>query len=216
MAELAQNTLGRGKKGIMGPSVERGANSELEMVHSATLPRPDQLPWYALRIQSRLATVASLTLRDRGFEEFLPLYRSRRRWSDRSKELDLPLFPGYLFCRFGAGDRLPIVTTPGVIGIVGFGGTPVPIEPCEIAAIHRVLQSGIAAEPWKYIASGRRVRVEHGALAGLEGIFIEMKTHHRLLLSVTLLQRSVAVEIDESCVVPLKSAVKQASPCQPC
>jgi transcription antitermination factor NusG len=163
-----------------------------------------------------LATVASLTLRDRGFEEFFPVYRSRRRWSDRFKELELPLFPGYLFCRFGAGDRLPIVTTPGVIGIVGFGGTPVPIEPCEIAAIHRVLQSGIAAEPWKYIESGRRVRVEHGALAGLEGIFIEMKKDRRLLLSVTMLQRSVAIQIDESCVVPLRPPSRQASPCQLC
>lgn len=200
----------------MGPSVERDANSELQMVHSARSPRPDPLPWYALRIQSRLATVASLTLRDRGFEEFFPVYRSRRRWSDRFKELELPLFPGYLFCRFGAGDRLPIVTTPGVIGIVGFGGTPVPIEPSEIAAIHRVLQSGIAAEPWKYIESGRRVRVEHGALAGLEGIFIEMKKDRRLLLSVTMLQRSVAIQIDESCVVPLRPPSRQASPCQLC
>jgi transcription antitermination factor NusG len=196
----------------MGPSVERGANSDLEMVHSARSPQPDPLPWYALRIQSRLATVASLTLRDRGFEEFFPLYHTRRRWSDRFKELDLPLFPGYLFCRFGAGDRLPIVTTPGVIGIVGFGGTPVPIDPSEIAAIHRVLQSGIAAEPWKYIESGRRVRVEHGALAGLEGIFIEMKKDRRLLLSVTMLQRSVAVQIDEACVVPIMSAFGVVSP----
>jgi transcription antitermination factor NusG len=200
----------------MGPSVARGTNSEFQIVHSAPSPRPDQLPWYALQIQSRLATVASLTLRDRGYEEFLPVYRSRRRWSDRFKDLDLPLFPGYLFCRFGAAERLPIVTTPGVISIVGFGGTPVPIEPSEIAAIHRVLQSGIAAEPWKYITSGRRVRVEHGALAGLEGIFIEMKKDRRLLLSVTMLQRSVAIQIDESCVVPLRPPSRQASPCQLC
>src|ERR1035437_10281563 len=169
----------------------------------STLPQPDRLPWYALQIQSRLATVASLTLRDRGYEEFFPLYRSRRRWSDRFKELELPLFPGYLFCRFDAGDRLPILTTPGVMRIVGFGETPVPIEVGEIEAIHRVLKTGIAAEPWTYIASGQRVRVEHGALAGLEGIFIEVKKNYRLLLSLTLLQRSVAIQIDAACVVPI-------------
>jgi len=157
-----------------------------------------------------LINVASVTLRDRGYEEFLPLYRAQRRWSDRVKELELPLFPGYLFCRFDVSDRLPILTTPGVMGIVGFGKTPVPIEPGEIAAIHRVLETGVAAEPWKYIVSGQRVRVEHGALAGLEGIFIETKKDHRLLLSVTLLQRSVAVQIDAACVVPIKVPIKPA------
>ena len=86
---------------------------------------PDNLLWYAVRIQSRLASVAAATLRGKGYQEFLPLYRSRRRWSDRFKELDLPLFPGYLFCRFDVTGRLlPILTTPGVIGIVGAGKTP--------------------------------------------------------------------------------------------
>jgi transcription antitermination factor NusG len=163
-------------------------------------------PWYALRIQSRLATVASATLRGKGYEEFLPLYCSRRRWSDRIKELQVPLFPGYLFCRFDPTQRLPILTTPGVIGIVGIGPNPAPIDSGEIEAIHRVLDTGVAAQPWKYIPSGRRVRVLHGALAGIEGIFLEVKKDHRLLLSVTLLQRSVAVQIDSADVVPVDAA----------
>ena len=108
----------------MVPSADRNRNSGLEIVQCVTLPRPDQLPWYALRIQSRLASFASTTLRGKGYQEFLPLYRSRRRWSDRTKELELPLFPGYLFCQFDVNDRLPILTTPGVIGIVGFGKIP--------------------------------------------------------------------------------------------
>src|SRR5450759_4935853 len=95
----------------MVPLLERDRNSGLEIVQCVTLPRPDQLPWYALRIQSRLASLASTTLRGKGYEEFSPLYRSRRRWSDRIKEIQLPLFPGYLFCRFDVGDRLmPILT----------------------------------------------------------------------------------------------------------
>ena len=192
------------------PSTQRFGNSELEMVRFTPSPRPAQLSWYALHIQSRLGGVASTTLRGKGYDEFLPLYCSRRRWSDRVKELELPLFPGYLFCRFDVGDRLPILTTPGVMGIVGFGKVPVAIEEGEIQAIHQVLQTGIAAEPWNYIPSGHRVRVEHGALAGLEGIFIETKKDHRLLLSVTLLQRSVAVQIDAACVVPIKVPIRFA------
>jgi transcription antitermination factor NusG len=180
------------------------------MVQPTPLPQPEQQSWYALQIQSKLGAVASATLRGKGYEEFFPLYRSRRRWSDRVKELELPLFPGYLFCRFDVADRLPILITPGVIGIVGFGKIPVAIEEGEIEAIRRVLETGIATEPWKYIPSGQRVRVERGALAGLEGVFIETRKDHRLLLSVTLLQRSVAVQIDESCVVPIKVPIQSA------
>ena len=173
--------------------------------------------WYALHVRSRYEKAVSTVLRDKGFAEFLPVYRSRRRWSQRIAEIELPLFPGYVFCSFDPSERrVPIMTTPGVMAIVGFGGKPIPIEEGEIEAIHRALATGIAAEPWKHIASGQRVRVEHGALAGLEGILIEVKTNHRLLLSVTLLQRSVAVQIDESCVVPLRPASRQASPCQLC
>src|ERR1700684_772011 len=96
-------------------------------------PRQTNLLWYAIRVRSKFERVASLTLSGKGYEEFLPLYRSGRAWSDRAKQLDLPLFPGYLFCRFDVQDRLlPILTTPGVISILGFGRTPVPIADEEI------------------------------------------------------------------------------------
>ena len=126
MAELGQNTLG------------------IRTNSHVALPRP-QLSWYALRVQSRLSSLASTTLRGKGYEEFSPLYRSRRRWSDRTKELELPLFPGYLFCRFDVSDRLPILTTPGVIGIVGIGKTPAPVDLDEIEAVRAILRSGLAA-----------------------------------------------------------------------
>jgi len=184
----------------MVPSAERNGNSAFEQ--RAALP-PGQLPWYALRIQSRLASLASTTLRGKGYQEFLPLYRSRRRWSDRTKELELPLFPGYLFCRFDVSDRLPILTTPGVIGIVGIGKTPAPVDLDEIEAVRAILRSGLAAQPWPSLAVGSKVYIERGPLAGLEGIITNTDKVYRLIVSVSLLQRSVAVEIDREWARPI-------------
>jgi transcription antitermination factor NusG len=166
------------------------------MVQRATLPRSDQQSWYALRIQSRLGGLASTTLRGKGYEEFLPLYRARRRWSDRIKEMELPLFPGYLFCQFDVSDRLPVLTTPGVVGIVGAGKLPIPVDLEEIEAIRAVLRSGLAAQPWPLLRVGSKVYIERGPLTGLEGIITNTDKVYRLIVSVSLLQRSVAVEID--------------------
>ena len=99
---------------------------------AAELPGQNRL-WYAIRVQSKFENLVSATLRGKGYEEFLPVYRSSRRWSDRVKNLDLPLFPGYLFCRFDVHGRLlPILTTPGVISIIGAGKTPIPVSDDEI------------------------------------------------------------------------------------
>ncbi len=160
--------------------------------------------WFALQVRGRHEKAVSELLRRKGFDEFLPFYLARRQWSRRVANIELPLFPGYVFCRFDPKERrVPIMTTPGVMGIVGFGGKPTPVDSNEIEDIHRVLATGIATEPWQWIPSGQSVRVEHGPLTGIEGIFIKAKKNHRLLLSVTLLQRSVAIQIDSSCVVPL-------------
>ena len=187
----------------MMPKVERGGNSGLEVVQRVPLPQPDQLPWYALRIQSRLGSLTSTTLRGKGYEEFFPLYWSRRRWSDRIKRVELPLFPGYLFCQFEVSDRLPILTTPGVIGIVGAGKLPVPVDPDEIEAIRAILRSGLAAQPWPLLCVGSKVYIEGGPLAGLEGIITNTDKVYRLIVSVSLLQRSVAVEIDREWARPI-------------
>jgi transcription antitermination factor NusG len=170
---------------------------------TSSLPKPDRLPWYALQIQSRLGTVASLTLRDRGYEEFFPLYSFRRRWSDRMKQLKLPLFPGYLFCRFDVSDRLPVVSTPGVIGVVGLGKIPVPIDEEEIEAVQAILRSGLAAQPWPLLQVGSKVYIERGPMAGLEGIIARTDKVYRLVVSVSMLQRSVAVEIDREWARPI-------------
>ena len=173
------------------------------MVNRTPLPQPYPMSWYALRIQSRLSDLASVTLRGKGYEEFLPLYRTRRRWSDRVKQVELPLFPGYLFCQFDVNDRLPILTTPGVIGIVGAGKTPVPVDIEEIEAIRAILRSGLAAQPWPLLRVGAKVYIERGPLAGLEGIVINTDKVYRLIVSVSMLQRSVAVEIDREWARPI-------------
>jgi transcription antitermination factor NusG len=160
-------------------------------------------PWFALRVKSRFEKKTALHLEGLGLEPFNPLYRSRRRWSDRTKEVDLPLFPGYVFCRFDPNDRLPVLQTPGVVSIVGFGGRPAPVDEEEIAAIQAIVRSGAPALPWPFLREGQRVRLVRGALRGLQGILLDVKSDCRLVVSVTLLQRSVAVEIDRGDVEPV-------------
>lgn len=155
-----------------------------------------QHPWYGLRTRSNQEKVAAVVLAGKGYHQYLPVYRSRRRWSDRVVEAEKPLFPGYVFCRFDAKKRLPIVTTPGVVSVIGFGSGPTPIAESEIEAVQAVLQSGLPAEPLPFVREGERVRVKRGALEGLEGILLHKKNEWRMVVSVTMLQRSVSVEID--------------------
>jgi transcription antitermination factor NusG len=163
----------------------------------------DSLPWYALQVRPRFEKKIAATLVDKGIEGFLPLYRQRSRWSDRIKEVHLPLFSGYLFCRLDMNNRLPILITPGVMQIVGIGKTPHPVEENEIMALQAIVLSGLQAEPRSYLNVGEKVRIEIGPLAGLEGVLLSLKGSYRLVVSVNLLQRSVSVEIDESWVVPI-------------
>jgi transcription antitermination factor NusG len=162
-----------------------------------------RLPWFALQVRSRYENIVAAFLGGKGYEQFLPTYRCRRRWSDRIKETDLPLFPGYLFCRFNPQDRLPILKTPGLISIVGVGKHAVPVDEAEIAAVRTLVSSGIPRQPWPYVRIGQRVRIESGALCGLEGILQSFKGSHRIVLSVSLLHRSIAAEVDSAWVVPI-------------
>lgn len=163
----------------------------------------ENLQWFALRIRSQHEAKVAAALQSKGYEEFLPLYRIRRRWSDRFKEIYRPLFPGYVFCRFDVNQRLPILVTPGVMLIVGSGKIPLAVDDNEITALQSIVKSGLQAQPWPFLQVGQRVRIEQGSLEGVEGILIGLKGPHRLVVSVTLLQRSVAVEIDEHWATPL-------------
>jgi transcription antitermination factor NusG len=155
-------------------------------------------PWFAILTRVGREKHATMLLENSGFECFLPLSKSTRKWSDRLKEIELPLFPGYLFCRMNPNDRLPVLMIPGVMQIAGAGSTPIPVEEHEIAAIKRVEKSGLSAMPWPYLKIGNIAKIEEGPLRGLTGIVIRIKSGLKLVLSVELLQRSIAVEIDRS------------------
>ena len=169
-------------------------------------PEPEvvKFPWFALQVRSRKEDWVASQLAGQGFECFLPKYKTIRRWSDRMKELEQPLFPGYLFCRFDYQNRRPLVMTPGVVQVIGIGRTPMPIEEREIEAIQLAISSGLPSQPWPYLEVGERVRVNYGNLTGLEGILVNFKGNHRVVLSVTLLQRSVAMEVDLSWITAVQ------------
>jgi transcription antitermination factor NusG len=159
--------------------------------------------WYALHVQATKEKHVATVLRDKGYTEFVPLYRARRRWSDRFQEVELALFPGYLFCRFDPQVRLPILTTPWVRGVVGAGKTPIPVAGPEVEAIQAVVHSGLGALPWPFLQEGDRVLLAEGPLAGLEGLLVDVRNESRLVVSVSLLQRSVAVEIERAWLRPV-------------
>jgi transcription antitermination factor NusG len=163
-----------------------------------------RLSWYALQVRSRRENLVAAHMSGQGIECFLPLYKSVRRWSDRLKELEQPLFPGYLFCRFDFQKRSPLLMTPGVIQIVGVGRTPMAVDDTELQAVRQAVLSGVPNQPWPYLEVGERVRVNYGSLSGLEGVLVNFKGSHRVVLSVTLLQRSVAMEIDLEWATPLR------------
>jgi transcription antitermination factor NusG len=155
-------------------------------------------PWYAILTKTGREKNTTLLLENSGFACYLPVSKSSRKWSDRTKQVDVPLFPGYLFCRMNPNDRLPVLIIPGVVQIVGTGKTPIPIEEQEIAAIQRVGNSGLTTVPWPYLQVGQMARIEAGPLQGMSGIVVRIKSGLKLVLSVQLLQRSIAVEIDRT------------------
>lgn len=166
------------------------------------LPRA-QFPWYAIRVKPRFERAVYQNLAAKGYACFLPLYKERRRWSDRVKLVELPLFPGYLFCSLDIRRRLPVLQTPGVLHFVSFDGEPAPVDGKEIHALQTAVSSGAPLAPWPYLREGQRVMVARGPLRGLTGILLKVRDEFRLIISVTLLMRSVAVEIDREAVRPL-------------
>jgi len=164
------------------------------------------LPWFALQVRSQRESYVADQLSAKGYELFLPLYTCRKRWSDRIKKVELPLFPGYLFCRFDPYHRLPILKTPWLLRIVGFNHIPTPVDDKEIGSVRTLVASGAAAQPWPFAEIGERVRIESGPLRGIVGILTQIKGHNKLVISVTLLQRSVAVEVDSALVAPERSS----------
>lgn len=163
----------------------------------------DDTSWWALYTRHQHEKSVSSVLSAKGFEVFLPLYESVRRWKDRNKLLSLPLFPCYVFVRGGLERRLQILTTPGVHMILTRGEAVAVIPEAEIQAIQRSLDGNLHVEPHPFLKSGDRVRVIRGSLEGVEGLLVRKKSLVRLVLSVEMLAQSVAVEIDAADVVPV-------------
>lgn len=167
------------------------------MMNTLQSDRPE---WYAAQVWAGREHLSAKHLAVRGYTVFLPRYREYRRWSDRVKVHERALFAGYVFCCVSGNVVAKLVTTPGVLRIVGDGERPLPVPAGEIDALQRVVDAGLEAEPWEFLRVGQRVRIQAGPLRGTEGIFLRANDAHRLVLSISLLQRSVAVEIPPSWV----------------
>jgi transcription antitermination factor NusG len=163
--------------------------------------QPENVRWFALNVAPRHEKRVSYQLEQKGYETFLPCYRRRHQYAGRIREFQLPLFPGYLFCRTDPKVRLPILTTPGVLHFLGSGNVPDPVSEDEIKALQVAALAGIPMEPHSYWQKGQKGRIVSGPLRGLEGLVVDSNKRLRLILSITLIHRSVLLEIDSDCVV---------------
>lgn len=162
----------------------------------------NQPPWFAVTVRPNLERSAERGLRNQGFEAYLPMQRVKRRWSDRIKEMDSVLFPGYLFCRFEAADRLRILNSPGIVSVAGSGKTPLPVEDEEISNIRTLIASRRELALWPCVRVGERVRIASGALEGLSGVIVRARDAWRVVVSVEALHCAVAVEVDAESLAP--------------
>src|SRR5690349_15154856 len=179
-------------------SVHSGASGSVER-GAQPVPQGDR-KWFALSVAVRHEKMVSQMLNNKGFETFLPLYVRQHQYARRVRRFELPLFPGYLFCRTELATRLPILTTPGVLQMVGAGRFPIPVEDTEVSVLQKAAGAGFTMAPYPFWREGQIGRITAGPLAGVEGIVVNAKQmtasrSARLVLSVSLLQRSVLVEI---------------------
>ena len=164
----------------------------------------DQVCWYAAQTCANHEKRVLQQLCERTVEAYLPLYASVRRWKDRRVQLELPLFPGYVFVRMALRDRLQVLQAPGVARLVGFGGQPAALPDQEIETLRHGLAHEMLAEPHPYLKVGHRVRVRTGPLQGFQGILVRKKNGTRFVISLDLILRSVAVEIDVAELEPVR------------
>jgi transcription antitermination factor NusG len=162
--------------------------------------------WYALYTKHQHEKSAATLLEKKGIEQFLPLYRAVHRWKDRNQQVLLPLLPCYLFVRAELRRKLEVLQTAGIRWFVENAGRACPIPEFEIEALQKVCSSGVHVAPCPFLKKGDTVRLKAGPLLGIEGILTQVKNEHRIVLSVDLLQRSIAVEVDLASVEPVKSA----------
>ena len=159
--------------------------------------------WFAVQVRCRYEKFVANLLTQKGFKAFAPTYSKTLHQQGAKRQQEQALFPGYVFAQFQVLRRLPILMTPGVYSVVGYGKTPIPIPEPEILALENVDKARVEAEPCSFLSAGMKVRVIKGPLANCEGILVENRSSCRVVLSVTLIQRSVRVQVDRSSVVVL-------------
>jgi len=164
---------------------------------------PMQLRWYAAYTRANHEKRVREQLEQRSVESFLPAYETVRRWRDRRMRLQLPLFPGYVFVRMALMDRLRVLQVPGVARLVGFNGTPAPLPDQDVESLRGALCKQLRAEPHPYLTIGKRVRILRGPLEGTEGILVRRKANLRVILSIDLIVRSIAVDVDAVDLEPI-------------
>jgi transcription termination/antitermination protein NusG len=182
-------------------------------IPAASLSEPSEMRaeyfeprWYAAWTRSRHEKAVAEQLDRKAVETFLPVYETVRQWKNGRHRVALPLFPGYAFVRIALRDRLEVLKVPGVVRLVGFNGAPTPLGDEEIEGLRRALAAGVRAEPHPFLTVGRRVRITAGPLTGHEGILVRRKGALRVVLSVELIQRSILVDADASCLAPVARA----------
>lgn len=158
--------------------------------------------WYALVVRPRSEKAVAQALANRGVERYLPVYRGRYRSAGRFKDVDLPLFPQYVFCRIDTCSHAHVLSTPGVYRFVAFGNKLAPIDFSELESIRQAVGSGLELQPWPFLQVGDSVEIAEGPLRGLIGRLLTGKGYSRLILDVSILQRSVAVTLDRRSVRP--------------
>lgn len=170
--------------------------------------------WFAIKVKSRHEKLVSESLKNKGYDEYLPLYVRRSESGKRNTQAhSLPLFPSYLFCRFNPRFRLPILTTRGVIRVVSYGQVPAEIDEKDIESVRALISSGVEFSPCPYIAAGDEVTIHGGPLDGVNGLMVKHNSGERAVISIHMIQRSLAVEIDLQWVRPrmAKSNLQLAS-----
>lgn len=184
--------------------LQAAKTSDLDPRRKEALPTDILRPnWYAASTRANHEKNAAEHLAARSVEHFLPLYESVRRWKDRRVRLQMPLFPGYVFVHISLRDRLQVLQIPSVASLVSFNGIPAALSETEIETLKAGLEHGVHALPHPYLKAGKRVRITTGPLEGLEGIVVREKNPLRFVISLDLIQRSVAVEIDLADLAPL-------------
>jgi transcription antitermination factor NusG len=183
----------------------------------------EQPYWYAIQTRSRHEKVVRDQLAAKSITHLLPLWRKRSIWKDRVKFVEVTLFIGYLFGYFALQDRIAVLETVGVARLVGINGKPMPIPEEQIVAVRTMMEHRLPCTPHPYLVEGMRVRIKCGLLAGTEGILIQKKQRHRLVINVDVIQQAMTIEVDSATIEPLDARPQAispltlgSSPCAPC